>query len=241
MQRRIRLADHRGRDAVVVLVPRQREGPHGPNTPRYQDSSGESVRFSRRIKATEQTAFEALSRRHPDPEALAQALIDGDPELELDVVGREAGPCDRVYLDGDGRPLYSAEVLEILRDRDGNELERRRPQVVPANLLPDTAPSWSGRLLPLSEAARRYAFTRAYQVRHTNALEYDFLQGLAAYLEKRKSVALVGSGPRGTGPLIPERNAQPMKGFLEGATRGNAYRLVLHLAAFELTALEQVS
>ena len=241
MQRRIRLADHRGRDAVVVLVPRQREGPRGPKQITYQDSAGEAVRFSRRIKATEQTAFDAIARQHPDPETLAQALIDGDPEIDLDVVGREAGPCDRVYLDGDGRPLYSAEVVEVLRDRDGNELERRRPQLVPSNLVPDTAPAWSGRLIPLAEAARRYAFTRAYQVRHTNALEYDFLHGLAAYLEQQEHVVLVGSGPRGTGPLIPERNAQPMKGFVEGATRGDSYRLVLHLAAFELQAPERAS
>jgi hypothetical protein len=62
----------------------------------------------------------------------------------------------------------------------------------------------------------------------------DFLHGLAAHLEQRDSLVLVGSGPRGIGPLIPERNALPMKGFLAGKTRGNAYRLVLYLAAFEL-------
>ena len=241
MQRRIRLADHRGRDAVVVLVPRQRAGPRGAHTTRYQDGAGEAVRFSRRIKAVEQTSFEVLRRQHPDPEALAQALIDGDPELDLDAVGCEAGPCDRVYLNGDGRPLYSAQILEVLLDRDGQELERRPPQVVPANLVPDTAPVWSDRLLALSEAARRYGFTRAYQVRHSNALEYDFLYGLAAYLEEQQSMVLVGSGPRGVGPLIPERNAHPMKGLLEGRTQGKAYRLVLHLAAFELLAPEQAS
>ena len=242
MQRRIRLADHRGRDAVVVLVPRQRAGPRGgTHTTRYQNSAGEAVSFSRRIKAVEQTSFEALRRRHPDPEALAQALIDGDPELDLDAVGCEAGPCDRVYLDSEGRPLYSAQILEVLHDRDGQELERRSPRVVPANLVPDTAPAWSGKLLPLSEAARRFAFTRVYQVRHSNALEYDFLYSLAAYLEEQKSMVLVGSGPRGVGPIIPERNAHPMKGFLEGRTQGRTYLLVLHLAAFELLAPEQTS
>ena len=241
MQRRIRLADHRGRDAVVVLVPRQRAGPRGPHATRYQTGAGEAVGFSRRIKAVEQTTFEVLRRRHPDPESLAQALIDGDPDLDLEAVGCDAGPCDRVYLDGEGRPLYSAQILEVLHDRDGNELERRHPQVVPANLVPDTAPVWSGTLLALSEATRRFAFTRAYQVRHSNALEYDFLYGLAGYLEERKSLILVGSGPRGVGPLVPERNAHPMKGLLEGRTQGRTYRLVLHLAAFELLVPEAAS
>jgi hypothetical protein len=136
------------------------------------------------------------------------------------------------------RNIYSARLLEVICDRDGKEIQRRPPELVPANLVPNCAPVWSGKLLLYREAIGRFAFTRAYQVRHSNALEYDFLRGLAAHLEERESLVLVGSGPRGVGPLIPERNALPMKGFLAGNTRGEAYRLVLYLAAFELRAPE---
>jgi len=129
--------------------------------------------------------------------------------------------------------------VQVHYDGNGYETARRDPETVPANLVPDAPPVWSGRLLSLDEAVRRYAFTRAWQVRHTNALEYDFLHGLATYLESQGSLALVGSGPRGTGPLITERNATPMKGFLEGRTRGDSYLLVLHLAAFELRLPEE--
>ena len=231
MLRRIWIADHRGRDTVVVLVPRQRTT---PATTTYVDGVGTPVRFSRRIKATDRTSHTALHERYRDPEAFAQALINGDPEADLDAVGRETGACDRVFVGSDGKPLYSAEIVEVRYDRDGIEVERKPPIDVPANLVPDTPPAWSGRLLTLQEAARRYAFTRAYQVRHTNALEFDFLHGLATHLGESGSLVLVGSGPRGTGPLIPERNAAPMKGFLSGQVRDDAYRLVLHLAPFEL-------
>jgi hypothetical protein len=230
MQRRIWLADHRGRDAVVVLVPRQR----APNTTTYADSAGVPVRFSRRIKVTDRTCYAALYDADRDPEALARALVAGDPEIDFAAVGVEAGPCDRVFVGADGRPLYSARVLEVRYDRDGHEVERRPPVDVPGNLVPDTPPAWSGRLISLPEAARRYVFTRAYQVRHTNALEFDFLHGLAGYLDQRASVVVVGSGPRGTGPLVPERNAVPMKGLLSGQVCGDSYRLVLHLAAYDL-------
>ena len=231
MLRRIWLADHRGRDAVVVLVPRQRTA---PATTAYVDGAGTPVRFSRRIKATDRTGHIALREGYRDPEALARALINGDPEVDLDAVGRETGPCDRLFVGSGGKPLYSPEIVEVRFGRDGLEVERRPPVDVPSNLVPDTPPAWSGRLVPLQEAVHRYAFTRAYQVRHTNTLEFDFLHGLAAHLGERGSLALVGSGPRGTGPLIPERNAAPMKGFLSGRVRGEAYRLVLHLAPFEL-------
>ena len=57
---------------------------------------------------------------------------------------------------------------------------------------------------------------------------------MARYLEERDALALVGSGPKGTGPLILERNGTPMKGFLEGRTKGDMYLLLLHVATFEL-------
>jgi len=227
--RKIRLADHRGREATVVLVPRCR-----PPEPTYTDISGAPVRFARLVKSTADNGHDKLLSRFGDPESLSRALIDGDPEINLEAAGREAGPCDRVHVGADGKPLYSARMIEVIHDREGNEIARREPVEVPANLVPDAPPRWSGKLIAKSEAVRRYAFTRAYQVRHTNSLEYDFLFGLARHLEERDALALMGSGPKGAGPLILERNGTPMKGFLEGRTKGDSYLLVLHLAAFEL-------
>jgi len=234
-QRRIWLADHRGRNAVVALVSRQRNG-----ETQYADAHGSPVRFCRVVKGTEATGWERLRAQHGDPELIAQALLTGNPEVDVETVGREVGPCDRVFIDGQGKPLYSARPVEVLYDGSGVETARRDPVEVPANLAPDAPPFWSGKLLSRDEAVRRYAFTRAWQVRHTNALEYDFLFGLAAYLEQQNSLALVGSGHRGTGPLITARNATPMKGLLDGRTRRDQYLLVLHLAAFELRPAKEV-
>ena len=235
-QRRIWLADHRGRNAVVALVSRQRNG-----DTQYADAHGSPVRFCRVVKGTEATGWERLRAQHGDPELIAQALLSGDPEVDVETVGREVGPCDRVFIDGQGKPLYSARPVEVLYDGDGCETARRDPVEIPANIVPDTPPVWSGRLLARDEVVRHYAFTRAWQVRHNNALEYDFLHSLAAHLEQQDRLALVGSGPRGTGPLITKRNATPMKGFLEGRTRGDRYLLMLHLAAFELRPPQEVS
>jgi len=227
--RKIRLADHRGREATVLLVPRRK-----PPTVSFVDPSGAPVRFTRLIKGTVETDHDALLSRFGDPEALARALIDGDPEIDPESAGREAGPCDRVHVSADGQPLYSALMVEVVYDREGIEIAHREPGETPANLVPDTPQRWSGKLISKEEAARRFAFTRAYQVRHTNSLEYDFLFGLALHLEEHDALALMGSGPKGTGPLILERNGTPMKGFIEGRTRGETYLLTLHLAAFEL-------
>ncbi len=234
--RKIRLADPRGREATVLLVPRQKTSDVS-----YTDSSGSPVRFTRRIKATETTNYSALLSQYDDPDSLAQALIDGDPEIDVQTVGRDAGPCDRVYVGENGQPLFSTRIIEVIHDRNGNEIARHEPENIPSNLVPDAPPQWSGKLIPQMDAIRQYAFTRVYQIRHSNGLEFDFLFGLARYLEECNSMALVGSGPKGTGPLILERNGIPMKGFLEGRTKGDRYRLVLHLAAFELKRPEMSS
>ena len=125
-QRRIWLADHCGRNAVVVLVPRRHAAPRG-----HLDATGAPVRFCRCIKSTTKTNFNSVLLRHGQTEALARALVDGDPELDMEVVGRETGACDRVYVDREGKPFYSARLLEVIYDRDGREIQRRPPELVP--------------------------------------------------------------------------------------------------------------
>ena len=232
--RRIRLADHRGRDATVLLVP------IGESVKRrHQDMDGRPVQSVRRVRATSETCADVLFAKYPDPDELSRSLIAGDPELDLEMTGRSTGPCDRVHIDSDGQILYAPAVVEVRCGPDGMECERRPLSVRPSNLVTPAPPVWSGLLTPRAEIIRQYALTRAYQVMHTNALEFDFLFCIAAYLDERKAMAQIGSGRRGNGPLILERNGPKYRGFLDGRVQGDAMRLVLYLAAFELAATEE--
>ena len=224
--RRIRIADHRGRDATVVMMS-IREA----HDKRYRDTAGGVAHSTRRVRATEKTAPETLLHRFPHAEDLASALIEGDPEADLELAARATGPCDQVHLDGDGQVLYAPSLLEVRYDADGLEQARRPLKTRPANLLRAAPPRWSNVLLPHGEVIRGYALTRAYQLRHTNALEYDFLHELARYLDERKAMVQVGSGAQGTGPLRLERNGPAWRGFLDGRIQDAAMRLVLYLSA----------
>jgi len=231
--RRIRLADYRGRDATVLLLPVTET-----RQCRYQNTEGKSVRSVRRIRATADVSAESLLGRYPDPDELSRALIAGDPEIDMELTGRIAGSCDRVHIDGDGQLLYAPSLLEVRYGPDGIE-EARKPLVAkPSNLVRYSPPVWSGVLVPREQAIHRYAFTRAYQVAHTNALEFDFLFGIASYLDERRSMVQVGSGRHGRGPLRVERNGSRYRGFLDGRIQGDAMRPVLYLSAFELEAGE---
>ena len=238
--RRIRLADHRGRDATVLLVP------VGESVKRrHQDTDGKPVRNVRRVRATGETCADTLFARYPDPDELSRALISHDPEIDVEMTGRVTGPCDRVHMDGDGQILYAPSVVEVRCGPDGMECDRRPLSVRPSNLVTPTPPVWSGSLTPRVDVIRQYALTRAYQVMHSNALEFDFLFCIAAHLDERKAMAQVGSGRprlfrgrRGNGPLILERNGPKYRGFLDGRVQGDAMRLVLYLAAFDLAIPE---
>jgi len=233
MIRQIRLADHRGRDAICGLLPVR-----VPDARRWQNLAGQPVHALRRVRATAATHPEALLAQSPDPDDLAQALMAGDPEWDPRALGRPTGPCTRGYLDGDGQPCYTPQWTELRPDGQGTERARRPLPSRPANLAPATPPVWSGVLLPRQELVRRVAFVRAYQVVHGDALQFDFLYDLAQYLQQRQALVQVGSGRQGRGPLVCERNGRPYRGYLDGRVQGEAMRLVLYLAAGELTMPE---
>ena len=230
MSRWIRIRDGRGRDARVRMEPAHRRG-----RPKLEALDGRGVEAARFIKAPLARTYEALRSRCPDDVELAELLIEEDPEIDLEVTGRRTGPTDRVLLDPDGDILYAAAEVEVISDRDGIETDRRLPADTPANVDGESPLVWTGRMFPRLEAARRFAFSRALQLRHVDGLTYGFLFGMAQELDEAGSLVLVGAGPGGRDPVLLERNGVPHRGFLEGRVDGERYLLVLHLTNLELT------
>ena len=229
MRRRIRLADHLGREATVWMIPCR---VHDFTCTRNE--TGETITLTQRLKATAATHPEALAARWCDPADLARALITSDPELDLELAGRQIGASQRVWLDGDGQPIYNPKLEEVRHDEQGQIIERRPMRVRPGNLVPHAAPVWPGVLLARQEVLSRYALKQAWQLMHGNSLEYDFLLELARWLDARGQMALVGRGRSGRGPLILARGARPCLGWLDGRVLGDSPRLTLYLAAGEL-------
>ena len=236
MSRWIRLRDGRGRDARVRMVAALRH-----SRPCLQAADGRAVEATRLIKTPLRRMYDALRARCPDDAELAELLVEEDPEIDLEAAGRRAGPTDRVLLDPDGQVLYATGEVEVLCDRHGVEVERRLPSDTPANADGDLPLVWTGRMIPRAEAARRFAFSRDYQLRHVDGLTYDFLSAMAAELDRADGLMLVGAGTRGADPIILERNGLPYRGFLEGRVDGDRYLLVLHLTHLELTVPVEVS
>jgi hypothetical protein len=224
--RKLHLTNAAGRDATVVFAS---VAPEPGPTLGLPDTT---IRFARWLAATEEGLLEALQAKHAD---LATALVEGDPEVDLEHVGRAIGGTDNVFLSSAGEVLHAApRIVELVLGPDGAEKERRAPADTEANVN-ETAPlRWTGTRLGRREAVRRFLFARTIQVRHVDGLTYDYLHAMARALHEADEVVLVGAGPKGKEPLIFQANGTPWRAFLEGRVEGERYRLLLHLSNLEL-------
>jgi hypothetical protein len=195
---------------------------------------GKKLSFRRYLAATEAGLHPALAERHGD--TYAEALIDGDPEVDIEHVGRTIADTQPVYLSASGEVLYvSPRLVDVIFGPDGAERERRDVgDPVLANVNDEAPVRWTGRRLTKSQAVTRFAFRRTLAVKHVDGLTYDFLHAMAKQLADEGSMVMLGAGPKGRDPLIFQENGTPYRGFLEGRVDGARYQLLLHLSNLEL-------
>jgi hypothetical protein len=234
MPRLISIMDAKKRDAQIEV-----EGPKSADAHRWVGPENRAVRLERLIKGTEKTTHEALLERFGTTEAVSKAIIEGDPEIDLEQVGRRLAYTSRVYLGPKGNVLYVARVLKVIYGADGAEQGREDFVDVEATVGEELPPlPWTGRLMPIEEVVRKFAFVRKLQLRHVNGLTFDFLYEMAKSLQESGKLMYVGAGGKGRDPLIFQTNGTPFRGFLEGRVEGETYRLVLHLSNLEIKRVE---
>ncbi len=223
----IHLTNAKGRNATVALAGVK------PIPPPKLGLPGATLVFRKYIAAAETGTHAALQEKFGQD--YAQQLITSDPEVDLEVIGSTVEDTQTVYLDGEGKVMFvDPKFLELIINADGTEKERREPLETIANVNTELPVRWSGRKILLAEAVKRFAFRRRMQLRHTDGLSYDYLYEIARDLETAQAVMLLGSGEKGTGPLIFQSNGRAYRGFLEGRTQGKSYQLMLLLSDMEL-------
>jgi len=225
--RRLHLANEGRRDAVVVGIS------VSPPPPPALGRAGQPATFRRFIAAGEGHLDADLSA---DLGAdYAQAIIESDPEIDLETVGRFIDGTSSVLLSAAGEPLFTApEIVEISYGPDGSETGRKEPQDTPSTVNVEVPLKWTGRKTPMSEAVRKFAFRRTVQLQHVDGVTYDFLFAMAKELADEGVLMLLGAGESGRDPLVMQINGSPYRGFLEGRVEDDRYQLLLHLSNMEL-------
>ncbi|MEQ8789701.1 MAG: hypothetical protein RIC55_25630 [Pirellulaceae bacterium] len=232
----INIANSAGRDAVVNT-----ESVRSPLKVRWVDRQGRQAESVRVVKAPIDRGIERLRQTFGELSDVSQALVDGDPEIDLENTGRFLKNTSRVYVDQQQEIVHKVEFWEIVRNPDGSVRERRPRKLLDPNVAGEIPLRWSGVYIDKAEAVRKFVFAGKVQLHHINGLTYDFLYGMAKELEDRNSLMLIGAGPKSNQPLILRRGSTPYRGFLEGRTDGDKYCLLLHFSNMELKAPEESS
>ena len=228
--RSIHLADPDNRGSHVAFV-----GVQAPRAPTRVAPGGGAITFRRFIAAGDGNIHEALTEKYGAD--YGEALVAGDPEVDLELIGRPVGGTMTVWLDADGHVLRCApRIVEVLLGPDGVERERRDPVDVPSNIDEGPPVRWTKTRLKRAEAVRRFAFSRTVQLVHVDGLTRDYLHGLASRLDAADEVVLLAAGPNGRDPLVFQLNGVRWRAFLEGRVDGPRYQLLLRLSNLELKA-----
>ena len=230
----INLSNEAGRDASVSIEHIART-----ETVRWLDEQGRQASGIRVLKAPIQKSVEFLTREFGDLDGVAEALIQGDPEIDYESAGRYLAETSRVYVNEQKNLVHRIQAFEIVRNPDGTERQRRPKMITDANISSEYPLRWSGVFIKKEEAIRKFVISSKLQLHHINGLTYDFLFSMAQELEKRNSLMVVGGGKKSNEPLILRRAGLPKRGFLEGRTRGKDYMLILHLSNLELKMPEK--
>ena len=231
--RLISIGDNKGRNAMVGIESCSKK----QQLPEYKLYGGNVLYKNQRvIKSNLETDGKTLFFQCADIFELADKICDSDPDIDFKLEGMFPGKMHQVFLDDRNRITNDIHFDEMIYENDGT-LREVRPFFKSENNIQneDLPVRWSGLTIPVKEAMRRYVFTHHYQLFHTNGLTFDFLYGMAKELEEKKVMMFVGSGDKGTDPIVFRKGGKKYRGFMSGRICGNdAFYLFLHLTEIDL-------
>jgi len=232
MMRTIHIANLKNRDATICF-----DGTEKKKGIEYKLPNGADKKNVKILKMTSSEDINSLLEKYDDLLNIADELIAGDPEINLEKTGMIIDSTKRLYVTKDYDLLYGVELYEVVKAANGEEKERHHYEKSLANVNSEIPIKCSTKLIAKEKAAKMFVFSRKYQIKHVNGLTFDFLFDIAKELSDKKSLMFVGGGSKGIEPLIFQAGGSPYRCFLEGRVKGESYSLTLHLTNLELKEL----
>ena len=224
----INITNPKNRDAVVAT-----EGLLPKREFRYVDEKGDPVHTQKVLKSDVTHDLPELLKKRKKLDKLANDLVKGDPEVDMESVGLFLVDTSRVYVSKRGI-IHLVEEYEVIMNPDGTERERRPRKKLPQNINAEIPVRWTGKFIKKDEAVQRFVFINKRQLVHVNGLTFDFLFEMAKDLDKRDSLLLLRGGEKGDEPIVLNRGGKQYNAFLEGRVKGDSYCLIMHLSNVEL-------
>ena len=228
--RKIHISDSNSKNTFVHFLPIK------ASSNEVKAFGKEKVYSKRLIISGENSDYENLLSKYE--EKLPQILINEDPELDLELIGRPVDKTNTVYIDKRNQILKIApNWIELIFDKDGYEKERRIPEDKLSNITDELPIRFTKLKLKRKDAVRKFVFSRTLQLWHSDGLTFEFLFNIAKELDENDEMMLLGSGEKGKEPLIFQNNGLPWRAFLEGRVQDDAYALLMRLSNLELKSI----
>lgn len=228
MKRYINLMDDKGRDAKLLF-----SGQPKDKQVFYVSENGTPTQTLRVLKTTLHGSYDGLLASYGSNDGIVDALIKGDPELDVKRMGMKISDTSRLYISSQLKPARRVSIHEIVRNVKGEKITERRVLENESNII-DEIPLIMGQLVKKNALYNKVVFAKKYQLNHVNGLTFEFLYDIAKRLEDEQSLMIVGAGKSGKDPLVFQDGGKKYRGFLEGRTQASKYLLILHLNNLEL-------
>ena len=230
--RKIHISDSNSKNTFVHFTPIK--APANPIR-----AFGKQKVFSKRlIISGENNDYENLFSKYQ--ERLPEILLNEDPELDLELIGRPIEKTNTVFINKENEIMKIApNWVELIFDKDGNEKEKRIPEDRLANITDEIPIRFTKMKLKRKDAVKKFVFSRTLQLWHSDGLTFEFLFNIAKELDENDEMMLVGSGDKGRDPLIFQNNGLPWRAFLEGRIQDDSYALLMRLSNLELKSVSK--
>jgi hypothetical protein len=238
MIRYIKIANDKKRDAEVTF----RSFNPKPKI-KLVLASGEAIVNKKVLKSSSVNSIKALLNKHSSkPEdaradLVADDLVAGDPEIDLELTGKFLDDVSRVYVNEQEKPVFRVRKIEKIYSPEAELKEEREPKYNECNITGDAVVNWTGKKMPIAKIYNKLVFNKKYQLKHINGLTYDFLFDMARQLSDSQSLMMLAGGKPGKEPLVLNDGGKPYRAFLEGRVKKDKYCLILHLTDQELKSL----
>ncbi|HOY13115.1 MAG TPA: hypothetical protein PLY70_08245 [Saprospiraceae bacterium] len=227
--RKIKIANVQKRDAEIVFG-----GLFRKPVVQYKLQDGTTARNIKVLKSDLKRQYDALFNEYGSDESLSKGILEEDPEIDLNNVGKIIGTTQKVLINPDNKPVYKVKITEVIYNVDGSIKDEKPFTTRNQNILSDYPISWTGKQIPIDEAYNKFIFAKKYQLTHNNGLTFDFLFAMAKELHGKKVMMLLAAGAKGNEPLIFQENGRPYRAFLEGRIIDESYLLIMHISNLEL-------
>src|SRR5262249_19769283 len=107
----INIANSKGRDAVVTAQAVAR-----PLEVRWLAGQSRQAQSARMIKGDMSHDLSALEAACGGREKIAEAIVTGDPEIDMEVFGSLLRETSRVFVDVDGKVVHRVKQYEVVKN-----------------------------------------------------------------------------------------------------------------------------